>query len=150
MFLTLLLVTFAVAMLVSFGVSRTFSTSIRRILERIVAQDLAGAWHRYLLFALYVVGVSGGVRIWSLEQYIIPRDPKQAPLELTGDRWTLEVYRTVIEALQSIAWMLLVVFVFLLIAYVVARGLESRAARAAERSSPATQRDPQTPLVADG
>ncbi len=137
MFLTLLLVTFAVAMLVSFGVARTFSASIRRILERIVAQDLAGAWHRYLLFALYVVGVSGGVRIWSLEQYIIPRDPKQAPLELTGDRWTLEVYRTVIGTLQSIAWMLLVVFVFLLIAYVVSRGLESRATRAAERTTTA-------------
>lgn len=130
MFLTLLLVTFAIAVLVSFGVARMFSGSLRRILDRLVAPDLAGAWHRYLLFALYVVGISGGVRIWSLEQYINPRDPRTpAPLALTAERWTLEVYRTVIQTLQSIAWMLLVVFVFLLIAYVVARGLELRAAR---------------------
>jgi hypothetical protein len=136
MFLTLLLVTFTLALLVSFLVARLFSGSIRRILERIVAPDLAGAWHRYLIFALYVVGVSGGVRMWSLEQYVNPRDPKSPPLALTQDRWTLEVYRTVIETLQSVAWMLLVAFVFLLLAYVVARGLELRAARHAERGTP--------------
>jgi multidrug efflux pump subunit AcrB len=131
MFLSLLVVTFAIALFVSFIVARLFSTSIRRILDRIVSTDLAGAWHRYLIFALYVVGVSGGVRIYSLEQYINPRDPKMPAPMLNADRWTLEVYRTVIETLQSTAWMLLVAFVFLLIAFVVARGLELRAARQA-------------------
>jgi len=120
MFLTLLLVTFAIAL---------FSGSILRILERVVSPDLAGAWHKYMIFALYVVGISGGVRIFSLEQYVNPSDPKLPPLVLTPERWTLEVYRTVIETLQSTAWMLLVAFVFLLIAYVIARGLELRASK---------------------
>src|SRR5215208_793496 len=123
MFLTLLVVTFAIALVVSAGIALVFSKSLERILSRIVAADLASAWHRYLLFALYVVGVSGGVRIWSLEQYINPRDPKSEPLVLNADRWTLEAYRTVIGTLQSVAWMLLVVFAFLLIAYVIPRGL---------------------------
>jgi hypothetical protein len=135
MFFTLLAVTLAISLTVSFGIARLFSSSLQRILDRIVAPDLAGAWHRYLLFALYVVGVSGGVRIWSLEQYINPRDPKNPPLVLTQERWVLEVYRTIIETLQSIAWMLLVVFIFLLIAYVVARGLELRAARSEHPAS---------------
>jgi hypothetical protein len=126
MFLTLLVVTFAVALVVSFATAKMFSASIQRILERIVTPDLAGAWHRYLMFAVYVVGISGGVRIYSLEQYINPRLPKEGPLVLNADRWTLEVYRTVIGTLQAIAWLLLLVFVFLLIAYVVARGLERR------------------------
>jgi hypothetical protein len=129
MFLTLLLVTFAIALLVSFIVARIFSGSILRILERVVSADLAGAWHKYMIFALYVVGISGGVRIFSLEQYVNPADPKMPPLVLTPERWTLEVYRTVIETLQSTAWMLLVAFVFLLLAYVIARGLELRAAK---------------------
>ena len=129
MFLSLLLVTFVIALIVSFVVAKLFSASIRRILERIVSPDLAGAWHRYLVFALYVVGVSGGVRLYSLEQYINPRDPKAPALVLNQDRWTLEVYRTVIQTLQSTAWMLLVTFLFLLIAFVVARGLELRATR---------------------
>jgi hypothetical protein len=136
MFLTLLVVTFLVAILVSLGVARLFSGSIRRILDRIVAPDLAGAWHRYMLFALYVVGVSGGVRIWSLEQYVNPRDPRSPALILNTDRWTLEIYRTVIGTLQSVAWLLLVVFVFLLIAYVIVRGLELRAGRGKDQSGP--------------
>lgn len=129
MFLTLLLVTFAIALLVSFVVARLFDASLRRILARIVSEDLSSAWHRYIVFALYVVGISGGVRIWALEQYILPRGRDQEALVLNVDRWTLEVYRAVIGTLQSVAWMLLVFFVFALIAYVIVRGLELRQGR---------------------
>ena len=129
MFLTLLLVTFLIAALVSFIVVRLFDRPLRQILGRLVAEDLSAAWHRYIVFAIYVVGISGGVRVWSLEQYILPRDRNSPALELTPERWTLEVYRTVIGTLQSVAWMLLVFFVFALIAYVVVRGLEMRHAR---------------------
>lgn len=129
MFLTLLLVTFVIAALVSFIVARLFDRPLRQILGRLVAEDLSAAWHRYIVFAIYVVGISGGVRVWSLEQYILPRDRNSPALELTPERWTLEVYRTVIGTLQSVAWMLLVFFVFALIAYVVVRGLEMRHAK---------------------
>ena len=37
-------------------------------------------------------------------------------LILTAERWTLEVYRTVVEALQGISWMLLVLFAVALVA----------------------------------
>jgi hypothetical protein len=137
-FLTLLLVTFLIALLVSFLVSRLFERPIRQILARLVPEDLTGAWHRYLTFAIYVVGISGGVRIWSLEQYILPRGRDEPALVLTSDRWTFEVFRTVIGTLQSLAWLLLVFFVFALVAYVVVRGLELRHERrrhAAEGSS---------------
>lgn len=130
MFRILLLVTFAIAALVCFIVARLFDKSLRQILDRLVSPELAGAWHRYLIFAMWVVGISGGVRVWSLEQYIIPRDHNNPALELTPDRWTLEVYRTVIGTLQSLAWLLLIVFIFLLIAYVIARGMQLRAASA--------------------
>ncbi|MGD8804169.1 MAG: hypothetical protein PVG12_13370, partial [Gammaproteobacteria bacterium] len=45
-------------------------------------------------------------------------------LVLNSERWTLEVYRTIIETLQSLAWMYLVVFIFALIAFVIVRGFE--------------------------
>lgn len=128
MFLTLLAVTFLIAAVVSFVAARAFDRPIRTILDRIIRDEISGAWHRYILFALYVVGLSGGVRIYSLEQYIMPR-PDQPELELNTERWVLEVYRTVIETLQSIAWMLLVFFLFALIAYVITRGFEIRSQR---------------------
>ncbi len=126
MILTLLFVTFVIAVGVSFGVTRFFNQPIAAILRRIVSDELGGAWQRYVSFAIYVVGISGGVRVWELEKYITARDKGNEPVVLNADRWTLEVYRTVIETLQSIAWMLLVFFVAALIAYVLVRGFELR------------------------
>lgn len=124
MFLTLLLVTFGVSVVVSLAVARMFAKPIESILNRIIADQIAAAWLRYMKFAILVVGVSAGVRIYELEKYISPArfDNKEGRiLELTQDRWILELYRTVIEALQGIAWLLLVFFVFALIAYVIVR-----------------------------
>jgi ABC-type multidrug transport system permease subunit len=126
MFLTLLLVTFAIAIVVAFLVVRLFALPIDGILKRIIADDISNAWLKYLTFATYVVGISNGVRVWELERYITPRrhDVKAEILELTPDRWVLEIYRTVIETLQGIAWVLLVFFIFALIAYVIVRVFE--------------------------
>ncbi len=126
MFLTLLFVTFSVAVLVSFFVAMLFRGSLRTILNRILSAELVGAWYRYITFAIYVVGVSGGVRIWELEKYITPRVENEVPIVLNSDRWFLEIYRTIIATLQSTAWMLLVVFAVALIAVVIVRGQEMK------------------------
>ncbi len=125
MFISLLAVTFAVALLTCFAVTSIFKRSLMRILERTVTTEMAGAWHRYLMFAIYVVGISGGVRVWDLEKYITPRSEKIEVIVLNAERWTLEVYRTVIGTLQSLAWLLLIVFLFSLIAYVIVRRRET-------------------------
>ena len=57
MFFLLLLLTFVIALAVAFVVARLFSDSIRRILARLVPEELSAAWHRYVVFALYVVGI---------------------------------------------------------------------------------------------
>ena len=126
MFVSLLIVTFVVAALTSFLITRLFGKSVKKILGRIIAEELSSAWTRYLTFAIYVVGISGGVRIWDLEKYISPRGEDAEILVLNADRWTLEVYRTVIGTLQGVAWMLLIFFLFALIAYVIVRGRESK------------------------
>jgi hypothetical protein len=130
MFLTLLLVTLLLATTVSWAVSAAFNKSINSILSRIIADEISSAWVRYLKFAILVVGISSGVRIHELERYITPNQWQEKPrvLILTTERWVLEVYRTVIETLQGIAWMLLVFFVVALVAYVIVRIFESRRA----------------------
>jgi hypothetical protein len=64
--------------------------------------------------------------VWDLEKYITPRPEDAQAIVLNAERWTLEIYRTIIGTLQSVAWLLLVFFVFALIAYVIVRGLEWR------------------------
>ena len=130
MFFALLIVTFLVAVAVSFGTVRLFDRPIASLLGRIVADELSGAWHRYIKFAAYVVGVSGGVRIHDLERYVSAPKNDEEILILTPERWTLEVYRTVIETLQGIAWVFLLVFMLALVAYVLVRGFELRRGRA--------------------
>lgn len=124
MLITLLGVTLLVAVTVSALVARLFAGPIRRIMERIVPDDISGAWVRYLIFAMFVVGIAGGTRIYQIERYLTPQGPDGALLELTGERWALEVYSSAIGALSSVTWMLLVFFVFALVAYVVVRAFE--------------------------
>ncbi|MCR9105422.1 MAG: hypothetical protein NXI15_09040 [Gammaproteobacteria bacterium] len=126
MFLTLLIATLTISAIVCFIVSALFEKPIDGILERIVANDIAYAWAKYMKFAIYVVGISGGVNIYQLESYLRPAAENFTPPDLTQERWVLEVYRTIIESLQSIAWLLLVFFVFALIAYVIVRAFEQR------------------------
>ncbi len=134
MFLTLLIVTFLIAAATSTLVALLFNQPVKKILDRLVSEDLSPTWKRYILFAIYVVGISGGVRVWDLEKYITPRKD-EALLILNLDRWILEVYKTVIGTLQSVAWMLLVLFVFALLAYVIVRGFEvKRSVKALEES----------------
>jgi len=136
MFATLLAVTLLVAIFSSAMVAVLFDKPVANILARIVSEQLSAAWHRYVRFAIFVVGISGGVRIWELEKYITPRDKNDAVIVLNVDRWTLEVYRTIIETMQSVAWMLLVFFIFALIAYVIVRGSELRQVRSVSQYSP--------------
>ncbi len=128
MFIALLAATLVIALAVSAAVVQIFNKPMDRILQRLVPEQISTAWLKYLKFAILVVGVSSGVRIWDLEKYITPpRYPQEASvIELTGERWVLEVYRTVIGALQGIAWLLLVFFIFALIAYVIVRIFELR------------------------
>lgn len=55
-------------------------------------------------------------------------------IALTTERWVLEVYRTIIETLQGIAWMLLAFFAAALLAYLIARLSELK--RAASSAAP--------------
>lgn len=132
MFIALLIVTFLIALVVSYAVVRMFSAPVENILERIIADDISVEWLKYLRFAIFVVGISNGVRIWDLEKYITPLRYEEAEIiELTTNRWVLEVYRTIISTLQGIAWLLLVFFIFALIAYVIVRIFEGRSQKGA-------------------
>jgi hypothetical protein len=130
MVLLVLATTLGVALLTSAIVVQLFKKPIREILDRIIGESIASGWQRFLLFAIYVVGVSSGVQIWKLEQYVHPQpagpDGRTLTLTLDGASMGLEIYRTIIQVLQGIAWALLVFFVVALIAFAITRRGESK------------------------
>lgn len=126
MVIALFLTTFVVALATALLVVWLFTKPIDAILRRIAPAEISRAWTRYLQFAIVVIGVGGGVRVWDFEKYMIVMDPYRSVVELTANRWVLELYATVIGTLQSTTMVLLVFFVFALIAVVIARIFESR------------------------
>jgi hypothetical protein len=137
MFLFLLFATFAAALAVSFAVMWLFTKPIDSVLRRIIADEISVAWSKYMKFAILVVGVSAGVPLRDLERYVTStlggREVQTTANSLSFDRWIFELYRAAIETLQGIAWMLLVFFVFALIAYVIVRIGESRNEQASSK-----------------
>lgn len=124
MFYLLILSNFIIATLTSVVIIYMFSKSINKIMERIINDPINTTWAKYTKFAGLVVGISSGIRIYEMEKYINPitySTEKANILELTTERWFLEIFRTLIETVQGLAWMFFVFFVISLLAYVVVR-----------------------------
>ena len=127
MFITLLAFPFVISFFVSAILMAVFRKPADSILQRILCDRISHAWLRYLQFAILVVGISNGVRVWELEKYILPAHASEtAIMQLNTERWLLEVYRTVIGSLQGIALLLLVFFIMALLAFVIVRIFELR------------------------
>ncbi len=124
MFITLFAVTFFTSVVVCFLVNKIFSNSIKLILSKLVDVQIAQVFARYINFALYVIGISGGVNLYSLERYLKKTDPKLPLLELNADKLFLEIYKTFIESLQSITFLLFFFFLVTLVSYVVLGALQ--------------------------
>jgi hypothetical protein len=120
-----MIINLLLAAAVAGGVAFVFNKPIQNIMARIIDDKIGEAWTRYMQFAIFVTGISAGVRIFELERYITPLlyQANKVPevLVLTPERWVLELYRTIIGTLQGITWMLLVFFVIALLAYVIVR-----------------------------
>jgi hypothetical protein len=141
MFLFLLSATFVAAAAVSFAVMWLFTRPIDRVLRRIIADEISSARSKYMKFAIMVVGVSAGVQLRDLEKYINPAvggRKVQTAIWPGFDRWIFELYRAAIDTLQAIAWLLLVFFVFALIAYVIVRIGEMRSEQVSYKDVPPT------------
>lgn len=125
MFYAVFFLSLLVSVITSILAVRFFNDAVSRILARIVGDELAIAWRKYMSFAMVVVGVSGGVRVNDLERFAPGRDE----VTLDGVRWTIQLYRTAIDTLSQIAWVLLLFFLCAMVAYVIMRVVEARHAQ---------------------
>ena len=127
-FLLLLIITLFIAVIVSAVVIFLFRKSLEKIFSRIIGEDIALAWKKFLIFALFVVGISSGVSIRKLERFIQPEAEGIVRPVLTSEFWGLEIYRTIIQTLGGLAWALLVFFVVALVAFAIVKKKESKPA----------------------
>ena len=78
MFVLLLVVTFTLATAASYGVARLFNAPLSGIVTRLVPDEFAVAWQRYILFGLFLVGVNGGgpLRWDRIRSFIVPLEAR--------------------------------------------------------------------------
>ncbi|MBN1622697.1 MAG: hypothetical protein JW871_08920 [Endomicrobiales bacterium] len=119
MFAGLLLTLLLISIIIAYIVTKIFYKPVSSILKKIIDEDIYTAWVKYIIFAIYVVGIAGGVRVWNLEKYIMKTQKYTEIVELSTDKWMLELYGGITGALGSITWMLLVFFLCALVVYVV-------------------------------
>jgi len=110
--------------IVSLIVIFSFKKPIHKIFRRIIGEEIADVWQKFLTFALFVVGIASGVSIRNLERFIAPVTENNPRPELSAESWALEVFRTMINSLGGLAWALLVFFLVALIAFVIVKGRE--------------------------
>ncbi len=131
-FLLLLIATLVTAIIVAALVITAFQKPVQMIFNKILGDELATAYRKFITFALFVVGVSSGVQVWKLERYLEPLvtspDPEKAEavITLTTERWGYEIYSAVIGTLGGLAWALLIFFVIALILVAVTRRRETK------------------------
>lgn len=128
-FILLLIVTLVISLVVSTIVILFFRRPVDRIFQRIIGEDIAVAWRKFLMFALVVVGVSSGVSIWRLERFVEPVAEGATRPVLTAETWSVEIFRSILQTLGGMAWALLIFFIVALIAFVIVKRGEAKAAK---------------------
>ncbi len=119
MFVSLFVVSFLVALALSAAIAWISREAINSILRRFVADTVVRAgFEKYVMFAMVVAGMGGGVQVRTLQEYISASTATKAALEagVTQEFWVMELYRTVMGTLEGVAGVLLVCIALALIA----------------------------------
>jgi len=127
MFVELFATSFVLALALSVTIAWLSREAIDVILRRFIVDPVVRAgFEKYIRFAIVVVGISGGTRVKPLQEYISAADYNKPALlaALTQEFWTLELYRTVMGALEGVAGLLLICIFLALIAPAVLRMLK--------------------------
>ncbi|MDX1419418.1 MAG: hypothetical protein R3181_05575 [Rubricoccaceae bacterium] len=109
MFYALFAVQLAVALGASLVAALLFDRATGAVFVRSFGEAVGRGWRWLVRFAVVVVGVASGVRVYELERYAAEGGPV-----LNGAEWLLAVYRSALGALESVVWALLLFFLVIL------------------------------------
>ena len=113
MFITLLLANLAASFLVCLVTVLIFYFPVARAFKSRFTEATASLWMKFILFAIFVIGMSVGTRIWDIERYA----DSQTGVVISQDLLALEVYKTVIATMQVSAVLLFVLLAMVGLAY---------------------------------
>ena len=109
MVILLFMLSFGLALCVSWGVARICRDVSEPLLTRFFARNPSLLGAKYLQFIVIIVGVSSGTRIRLLEDFAGAPSWNRPDLveQLTPEFWAVALYHTFIDTLLGIFWLLL-------------------------------------------
>lgn len=132
MFFILVLLEVVASLVISWYVVRALGQSIEKILNRITSDETSRAWSKCVKCAIFVAGVSGGIRVTEkdvqefgmrmMERSFAEFDSRLYMYMLSGLAW--KICEAVIGALRGIFWFLAWFFIAAAIAFVIVRVIE--------------------------
>jgi len=150
MVLVLFVLSFGLALGVSWGMGRICRDVSEPFLCRFFARQPSLLAAKYLQFIVIVVGVVSGARIRLLEDYAGAPSWNQPELaqQLTPEFWAVALYHTFIGALLGIVWLLIVLSFLAGATYFFAHRSNMKwllSERERERTTPAADSHPAAP-----
>ena len=124
MFAALLIAMVSLGVLITSIVVLLFRSPVRSILCRLAGQDNAGPWVRFLLFVMYVVGISSSLNVYRLEKYVSASSEYNYAVVLDRSAWLVEICQSFTSVLDGLAWYLMAFFIIALIGLVIVRIFE--------------------------
>jgi len=121
MFISFLIANLLVAILVCAVIALPFRSSLLKYLKSRFSEEASVVWARYLVLAIFIIGISVGTRVWDLEKFVSSTDS----IVLTPDLAALEIYKTTIATLQIVATLLFVILVVAWISSLIKKNREN-------------------------
>jgi hypothetical protein len=142
MFVVLFLASVLVSLAVSYFIAKASHYPIENALRHFFAPQLSAAFAKYLQLAFILVGVCAGARVRALQDYISAPDYNKPAIldQLTQEFWVMELYRTVIGALEGILWLIFLFALGVAVAVLIMR--KSRPSAGELQSSDGGSRNP--------
>jgi len=126
-----LMLAYTAAVLVALGITASFSASISQMLLRLLQEDIATHWSRFLRFALFAVSAAGGMPERS--GGFIDRNGLPPPPPTTAEGLML-VMNSAVGSLMAASWFLLLFFGVTLTALTAGRLIAARQQRKHEEA----------------
>jgi hypothetical protein len=138
MFVVLFLASVLVALAVSYFTAKASHYPIENALRHFFAPELSVALAKYLQLAVILVGVCAGARVRALQDYISAPDYNKPAIldQLTQEFWVMELYRTVIGALEGILWLIFLFALGVAVAVLIMRKSRPTTGGSSELQSP--------------
>lgn len=131
---------YAAAILVALGVTASFSAAISQMLFRLLQEDIAPIWSRFVRFALFAAAVAGGMPARTgvfIDRSALPPPPP------TSAEGLMLVMNSAIGSLMAASWFLLLFFGATLTALTAGRAYAAAQKRREEEAREAARRGEQ-------